>query len=463
MAEWSVHHRRLPLVQSTDVLFRGLFGDTPHAFWLDSSLVADGLARFSFMGNLGPALPSPGANADRWLDHVRRALNDYRAHDDALPFDFIGGFVGYLGYELRPEPLPAAPQPSAQLCFVDRFLAIDHLSDSVYLVGLDTDGTGEAFGRWADTITARIATLRPPPSPLGTGNAPVAFTLRHDRAAYLALIERALAYIAAGDSYELCLTNRIATSANVDPLHLHEVLRRRNPAPWGAYLRMGAIAVASASPESFLRVGRDGRVRAKPIKGTIARGATPAEDRVLAQRLSASDKDRAENLMIVDLIRNDIARVSTPGSVHVPALMAIESYATVHQLVSTVEGRLAAGRDALDAVAAAFPGGSMTGAPKARSLAILDALEGGPRGIYSGAIGYFSANGCADLNIVIRTVVQDATGLSIGVGGAIVAQSDPEAEFAETLLKGRAAMAAIAEAVTGDPTLWTLAGTDDTL
>ena len=298
-----------------------------------------------------------------------------------------------------------------------------------------------------------------PPSP-GGGDAPVAFTLRHDRAAYLALIERALDHIAAGDSYELCLTNRIHTPARVDPLRLHAVLRRRNPAPWGAFLRMGDVAVASASPESFLRVTRDGRVRAKPIKGTIARGATAAEDRALAERLGASDKDRAENLMIVDLLRNDLARVSIPGSVHVPSLMAIESYATVHQLVSTVEGRLASGCDTLDAVAAAFPGGSMTGAPKARSLAILDALEGAPRGIYSGAIGYFSANGCADLNIVIRTVVQDEGGLSIGIGGAIVAQSDPEAEFAETLLKGSAAMAAIAEAATGDPGHWTLVGAD---
>lgn len=462
MAERSVHHRRLPLALPADELFRGLFGDAADSFWLDSSLVADGLSRFSFMGRLGPALPPPGADADQWLDGVRHALHACRARDDDLPFDFIGGYVGYLGYELRPAPLPAAPHPpDARLCFVDRFVAVDHLTDSLYLVGLETDATGHAFAGWADGVMARLTGPAPPlpPSP-GGGDAPVAFTLRHNRAAYLALIERALDHIAAGDSYELCLTNRIHAPTRVNPLHLHAVLRRRNPAPWGAFLRMGDIAVASASPESFLRVTRDGRVRAKPIKGTIARGATAAEDRALAERLGASDKDRAENLMIVDLLRNDLARVSIPGSVHVPSLMAIESYATVHQLVSTVEGRLAAGRDALDAVAAAFPGGSMTGAPKARSLAILDALEEAPRGIYSGAIGYFSANGCADLNIVIRTVVQDEGGLSIGVGGAVVAQSDPEAEFAETLLKGRAAMAAIAEAVTGDPDRWTLSGAD---
>lgn len=460
MAGRSVHHRRLPLVLPADALFRRLLGDAPDAFWLDSSLVADGLSRFSFMGRLGPALPPPGRDADQWLDGVRQALAACRARDDALPFDFIGGYVGSLGYELRPDPLPAAPHPpGARLCFVDRFLAVDHLTDSLYLVGLETDATGDAFAGWADAVMARLINPSPPPQP-AMAEEPVVFTLRHDRAAYHALIEKALDHIAAGDSYELCLTNRIHTPARVDPLHLYELLRRRNPAPWGAFLRMGAVAIASASPESFLRVTRDGRVRAKPIKGTIARGATPDEDRALAEHLGASDKDRAENLMIVDLLRNDLARVSVPGSVHVPALMAIESYATVHQLVSTVEGRLAPGRDALDAVAAAFPGGSMTGAPKARSLAILDALEGGPRGIYSGAIGYLSANGCADLNIVIRTVVQDADGLTIGVGGAIVAQSDAPAEFAETLLKGRAAMAAIAEAVTGDPDRWTLAGVD---
>jgi len=461
MAERSVHHRRLPLVLPADRLFRRLLGDAPDAFWLDSSLVADGLSRFSFMGRLGPTLPPPGADADRWLDGVRRALQACQARADALPFDFIGGYVGYLGYALRPEPLPAAPHPpDARLCFVERFVAIDHLTDSLYLVGLETDAGGAAFAGWADAVMARLDEPAPPPPSPNARGATVAFTLRHDRSAYLALIEQALDHIAAGDSYELCLTNRIHTPARVDPLHLHEVLRRRNPAPWGAFLRMGDVAIASASPESFLRVTRDGRVRAKPIKGTFARGATPAEDRALAERLRASDKERAENLMIVDLLRNDLARVSTPGSVHVPSLMAVESYATVHQLVSTVEGRLAAGRDALDAVAAAFPGGSMTGAPKARSLAILDGLEGGPRGIYSGAIGYLSANGCADLNIVIRTVVQDEGGLSIGVGGAIVAQSDPEAEFAETLLKGRAAMAAIAEAATGDPDCWSLSGAD---
>jgi anthranilate/para-aminobenzoate synthase component I len=224
---------------------------------------------------------------------------------------------------------------------------------------------------------------------------------------------------------------------------LYRALRARSPAPFGCFMDLPDGAVLSSSPERFLRLTGDGRVESRPIKGTRARGATAEADRALAAELASSEKDRAENLMIVDLVRNDLGRVCEIGSVEVPELMQVERYASVFQLVSTVVGKLAKGRDALDLVCAAFPPGSMTGAPKIAAVRLLDAIEPVRRGVYSGALGYLDVRGGLDLSVVIRTLLVKKGAAHLHVGGAVVADSDPAAEYAESLDKARALLAAL--------------------
>jgi para-aminobenzoate synthetase len=468
--------RRLELVVDPELAFAELYGLSSAAFWLDSSSLANG-GRFSFMGDAsGPLgatvtydLSAHEVTVERQrevevhdesiFDYLERELERLRPLATDLPFDFDCGFAGYLGYELKAEcgseSTHASPHPDAALIFADRLLAFDHERDHVYLLCLHEPGGESAAEAWLSATVTHLAASALPTSAAGPSveddPSSVVPHLARSRTQYLADIATCERHLRAGDSYELCLTNQITAESATDPLALYIELRRVNPAPFASYLRFGDLAVLSSSPERFLSIDRDGLAEAKPIKGTAPRGETPERDARLAERLRGSEKDRAENLMIVDLLRNDLGSVCAVGSVEVPALMEVESYETVHQLVSTVRGRLRPEASALDCVRACFPPGSMTGAPKLRSVEILDRLEGRARGVYSGAVGYFGLGGGCDLSVTIRAIVLDGAGTApggparatIGAGGAIVLQSDPEREFEEMLLKAAAPLRAI--------------------
>lgn len=470
----ALHHRRLPWASPEDAFVR-LYGDEPHAFWLDSARTGDALSRWSFMG----APSHPGDRIVRYhaarreleleqdgrtlrrresvLPWLERRLEPPVRRDGAPPLPFVGGFVGYFGYglggELDGRPSPSTSWADAVLLGCSAWLAFDHDARATYAV-VETDDPAEAERRLG-SLAAALDSLPPAPSirPEGERGA-LELRLVRGRDGYLADIATCLAEIRRGETYEVCLTNELVGPPLARPLDAYRILRAENPAPFGAYLRLGDRAVLSCSPELFLRVEPSGRVTTKPIKGTLRRGATAEEDERLRRRLAESEKDRAENLMIVDLLRNDLGRVCEVGSVEVPALMQVESFATVHQLVSTVTGRLPPGRSAVACLRAAFPGGSMTGAPKRRTMEIIDALEARPRGVYSGCLGYLSADGAAELAMTIRTAVVDAEATRIGVGGAIVALSDPAAELDEILLKARALARGLALAKTGRADAW---------
>ncbi len=256
-------------------------------------------------------------------------------------------------------------------------------------------------------------------------------------AGYVAAVARVREYILAGDIFQANLSQRFDAPLEESPWSLYRRLRTRNAAPFAAFLDFPDVTVLSASPERFLSVDERGQVETRPIKGTRPRGVGPEHDAALGQALSESAKDRAENLMIVDLMRNDLSRVCLPGSVRVQELFALERYATVHHLVSTVAGRLAPGRDALDLLRATFPGGSITGAPKLRAMEIITELEASARGVYCGSVGYLSVTGALDTSIAIRTVVVRDGRLCFSAGGGIIADSDPEQEYRETLDKAR--------------------------
>jgi para-aminobenzoate synthetase len=477
---------------STERLFERLFGKQEHAFWLDSANTSTKLGQNSYLGStLGPnrvvleydveqgVVTSHNASGtfkengsifqllDRELES--RSIEPPQDPDHGL----VGGFVGYLGYECKADCGAANTHrsdiPDAVQMFANRVIAVDHVRHQTHVLALACGEEPEAE-RWLvqaerevrDVLAAPPTEPPPASSSEDPPDNPVIFRVGRGREQYLADIARCHSALAAGESYEVCLTDQIHTDASPDPWTLYRGLRRSNPAPFAAYLKLRELAIVSSSPERFLSVDRNRQVMARPIKGTAPRSDDAVQDEATRIELQEDEKTFAEHLMIVDLLRNDLGRVCEVDTVRVPELMVIEQYTTVHQMISNVVGTLEPGRSSIDCVRACFPGGSMTGAPKVRTMEIIDDIEREARGVYSGAIGYFGADGVVDLSIVIRTIVLRVGGGSktttIGAGGAIVMQSDPQEEFEEILLKARAPMAAIARAVTGSdsPAAWSV-------
>ncbi|QDO44256.1 aminodeoxychorismate synthase component I [Streptomyces sp. RLB3-17] len=451
---------QLPSPCDAEVAYDRLFRGGEYAFWLDSSRSDMDTGRFSVMGDAsGPLARVAQADVNagtvtvrsaegtrvvqggllEWLD---RDLRSIRVEVPPLDCGFALGWVGYLGYELKAEcggdAAHRSKEPDAVMVFADRALVFDHLAGTVQLLALAPDGDETAARAWLRFAQNELAALaaRPAAEDVPAPAGPAELRLRHDRDTYLRLIADCRREIAAGETYEVCLTNMAEVNLDLDPWQGYRFLRRNSPAPYGALLSFGPLSVLSTSPERFLHISADGTADSRPIKGTRPRGATPAQDADLAEDLRTQEKDRAENLMIVDLVRNDLGRCAEIGSVEAD-LFQVETYATVHQLTSRIRARLSAGLSSVDWVRAAFPPGSMTGAPKIRTMQLIDKLEAGPRGIYSGAIGYFSLTGAADLSVVIRTAVVTPGRIRYGVGGAVIALSDPMAEFKETAVKAR--------------------------
>lgn len=382
-----------------------------------------------------------------FLDELR-AAHRLQAADNPTDLPLIGGFAGYLSYDFgrRLAGLPSRPArdatlPDARMAAYDALLVEDRRAGTLHLIA---HGRLQPAHATLDELESIVRAARPSAPPARTGDI-AAHASPAGRASYRRAIARIVDYAARGHVYVANMTRTLRVESPADPYDVYRALRVRNPAPYAAYLNYDDARIACSSPERFIRVRGRG-VETRPIKGTRPRGATTGEDRRLRAELAASAKERSELLMVTDLERNDLNRVCEPGSVDATRLFSVEDYATVFQLVSDVQGRLARGRDVFDLISAAFPGGSITGAPKRRAMEILDELECGARGLYTGSIGYLADNGDCDLNIVIRTAVEHDGVFSLGTGGGITCESDADAEFDETLLKARALLAAIADA-----------------
>ncbi|CAN5276233.1 hypothetical protein BH11ACT3_BH11ACT3_23730 [soil metagenome] len=408
-----------------------VLGDATDCFWLDSG--DDGVSYLGFGEAWTPAaavLPALRAElAETAMDSV-----------DGLPL----GLVGWLPYELLGETMDVAVRehPLASFLRVRRLVAV-HPDGGVEVVSTgDRSDSGDASDEaWRDSVVARLAAPLVTRSAVTPQHRPLEWATAD--AEYVDLVRQCQDAIRAGDAYVLNLTTEARVAGRFDPVATYARLRSATPAHHGGLIRIGGRSLVSSSPEQFLSVSREGLVSTSPVKGTRGRATDPATDLAVAAELGSSDKERAENVMIVDLMRNDLARVSDFDDVAVTSLFRIETLPRIHQLVSSLEARLRPGLTVVDAIAACFPAGSMTGAPKASAVQILDRLEHRTRGLYAGAFGYLARDGSADLAMTIRTIVLDESGASISVGGGITALSEPAAELAEIKLKAAPMIAAL--------------------
>ncbi|WP_168429523.1 MULTISPECIES: anthranilate synthase component I family protein [unclassified Microbacterium] len=427
--------RRLPSWVKPSSVFRMLEAQVADLFWLDAG--ADATEGWSFVGtgersSLPREVALGGAPADRTVP------------------PFSGGWVGWLDYEsgaaAAGAPVSGRVNETGGVWLrATHVVAFDHAARRVWALSDDGD-----LPAWAARVSAvEDAPDETVPQALPDGDSRVAEG-RHDPQEYAALIERCRDLIRAGIAYQLCLTTRFTVVGPYDAVDVYRRLRAATPAHHGGFLRIGDRTLLSASPEQFLHVD-GGVIRTRPIKGTRPRSADPVEDVALAAELALDRKERAENVMIVDLMRNDLSRVCEPGSIRVDGLWVVESYPAVHQLVSTVSGVAAAGTTVGSLLDAAFPAGSMTGAPKLSAMTRLHELEGGPRGVYAGCFGYIGADGALDLAMVIRSILIDGERAVVGAGGGITWGSAPAAEVAEVATKARAPLAALGAEM---PALW---------
>ena len=449
-----------------------LFKENRFPFFIDSGMDPQKLGRYSFMGSdpflvlssrgsqitvaRGAEQSSLQGNPFDVLNHF---LEVYRLEADSPPVPFIGGAVGYFSYDLCHfiERLPTTAiddlhLPECYFGFYDLILAFDNQQGKAYIIstGFPEMREQDRMKRAAQRLNEmkdKLAEMprrdtEAPLTPVSSPAAPRSLKEGFTHQEYMAAVEKARQYIIAGDIFEVNLSQRFEAELSITPYELYKRLRQINPAPFACYLGFDEVSVISASPERFLRIQGD-RVETRPIKGTRPRGKTPEKDKALAKELTSSVKDRAENMMIVDLERNDLGRVCRYGTVKVTELAILEVFPTVFHLTSTVVGRLREGKNGIDLLKATFPGGSITGAPKVRAMEIIDELEPTKRSIYTGSIGYLSFNGDIDLNIVVRTFIIKEGKAYYQVGGAVVYDSDPEAEYQETLDKARALVHAI--------------------
>jgi para-aminobenzoate synthetase component 1 len=464
-----------------------------YGFLLDSARALSGLGRYSFLGGRpwlvftarartgegpraaarlasitlefrDPECPdTPGRIEQQIADPfetLQALLNELSLPADVrsqLPLPFIGGAVGYVAYdaahfiEQLPNHAPAAAMlPELCLMFVDEVLAHDHATGLSYLI---VTARAETAARAAAEATERwkrsLMRLREPPArsqpapPSAADHERGPISAQSSAAEYAQMVVSAQRHIAAGDAFEICAAQHFTCAYQGDGWPLYRALRAVNPAPFACYLRFPWAELVSSSPERFLRLSFDGQAQSRPIKGTRPRGATPQADASLRAELASSEKDRAENIMIVDLVRNDFGRVCEVGSIQVPELMVIEEHASVFQMVSSIEGRVTQSGRALELFRACFPPGSMTGAPKIEAMKIIERLETCKRGLYAGAVGYFDLGGGMDFSVLIRSFVLAQGRCYFSAGGAVVADSDPDAEYRESMDKVRALLLAL--------------------